>query len=75
MVLSEALGDLRDSLTEFALLLKDRVADTPSLKRDEMMVQAERHLTRIKGGCMALLSKSISALTNESRSWLLYGDI
>jgi hypothetical protein len=48
MALSEALGTLRDSLVMVSLALKDYKADRPSPMRDEVVVQVERHLARIR---------------------------
>ena len=48
MVLAEALWGLRDSLMQVSLALKDQLADIPSSNRDEVKVQVERHLARIK---------------------------
>lgn len=50
MVLAEALRDLRDSLTQVSLALKDHLAEIPSSNRDEITVLVERHLARIKEG-------------------------
>jgi hypothetical protein len=50
MILAEVLGNLRDSLALVSLALKDHVADFPSPARDEVMMQVERHLARIREG-------------------------
>ena len=50
MAFSKALDDLCDALTEMALLLKDDLADTQSLERNDMMIQVERNLSRNKEG-------------------------
>jgi hypothetical protein len=49
-VLAVALSDLRDSWVLVSMALKDHIADTPSPERDELMVQVERHLARIREG-------------------------
>jgi len=48
MVLAEALRDLRDSMMQISTALKDHLADIPSSTRDEVTMQVERHLARIK---------------------------
>ena len=49
-VLSIALSDLRDSWVLMSIALKDHFADTPSVERDELMVQLELKLARILEG-------------------------
>lgn len=46
--LSVALGDLRDSLVLTSLALKDHMANTASPTRDEIMLEVERQLAKIK---------------------------
>jgi hypothetical protein len=48
--LSVALGDLRDSWVLISMALKDQFADEPSPLRDEVMVQVERQLARLREG-------------------------
>ena len=48
--LSVALSDLRDSCVLLSMALKDQFADEPSPLRDEVMVQVERQLARIREG-------------------------
>jgi len=48
--LVQALGDLRDSWMNISMALKDQLTESPSALRDEVMVQVERHLTRIREG-------------------------
>jgi hypothetical protein len=50
MVLVQALNDLRDYWLQVSMVLKDHVADTPSPARDEVTMQVERYLARIKDG-------------------------
>jgi hypothetical protein len=50
LTLSVALGDLRDSWVRLSMALKDQFADEPSPQRDEVMVQVERQLARIREG-------------------------
>jgi hypothetical protein len=49
-VLAVALSDLRDTWVLMSIALKDRFADIPSPERDELMVQVERQLARIREG-------------------------
>lgn len=49
-VLLQALGDLRDSWMYVSMALKDQLTESPSALRDDVMVQVERHLTRIREG-------------------------
>ena len=55
--LSEALSDLRDTWVRVSLQLKDEVADQPSPARDEVLLQVERHLARIREGERGLYVK------------------
>ena len=48
--LAELLTDLRDSLVRVSTDLKDQLADFPSPARDEMMMQLESQLTKIRKG-------------------------
>jgi hypothetical protein len=48
--LSVALCDLRDSLVLMSMALKDHFADIPSPARDEVMMQVERQIARIREG-------------------------
>jgi hypothetical protein len=48
--LAEVLTDLRDSLVRVSTDLKDQLADFPSPARDEMMMQLESQLTKIRKG-------------------------
>ena len=48
--ISEALRAMRDSWVQLSMVLKDYVADEPSPQRDEVQVQVERHLARIREG-------------------------
>lgn len=48
--LAIALADMRDSLVNLSLALQDLDENTPSTQRDELMLQVERHLARIKEG-------------------------
>ena len=48
--LVHALSDLRDSWMLISMALKDQLTESPSPLRDEVMVQVERHLTRIREG-------------------------
>jgi hypothetical protein len=49
-MLAVALSDLRDTWVLMSIALKDDFADIPSPERDEMMVQVERQLARIREG-------------------------
>jgi hypothetical protein len=49
-VLLQALGDLRDSWMYVSMALKDQLTESPSALRDEVMVEVERHLARIREG-------------------------
>jgi hypothetical protein len=49
-LLAVALSDLRDFWVLLSMALKDHFADIPSPERDEMMVQVERQLARIREG-------------------------
>lgn len=46
--LADALGDIRDSLVTVSMALTDLVTDTPSPDRDEVMVEVECYLCRIR---------------------------
>jgi hypothetical protein len=46
--LADALGDIRDSLVTVSMALTDLVTETPSPARDEVMVEVERYLCRIR---------------------------
>ena len=46
--LADALGDIRDSLVSVSMALTDLVTETPSPARDEVMVEVERYLCRIR---------------------------
>lgn len=48
--LAEALSDLRDSWVRISMVLKDHLAETPSPERDEIVIQVERQLVRIREG-------------------------
>ena len=48
--LIEALDDLRDSWTLIAIALKDQLTELPSTRRNEVMLQVERQLARIRDG-------------------------
>jgi hypothetical protein len=48
LALSGALGDLRDTWVLLSIALKDHIADTPSPARDEIMVEVEQQLSRIR---------------------------
>lgn len=50
LVLAESLSDLRDSLVKLSIVLKDHLADTPSPERDEVVMQVELYLARIREG-------------------------
>jgi hypothetical protein len=50
MVLAAALSDLRDSWMHVSMALKDHLSDAPSAERDEVLMQVERDLVRIKEG-------------------------
>ncbi len=50
MVLSQALCDIRDYWVLVSMVLKDQMADVPSPARDEVILQAERHLARLREG-------------------------
>ena len=47
---SVALGNLRDSWVLISMALKDQFAEESSQLRDEVKMQVERHLARIRGG-------------------------
>jgi hypothetical protein len=46
--IATTLSEIRDCWMQISMLLKDHVADTPSLERDEVLVQVERYLARLK---------------------------
>ena len=48
LALVDVLTNLRESLVQATTDLKDHMADFPSTERDEVMVQVERYLARIK---------------------------
>jgi hypothetical protein len=48
--ISVALANVRDSWVLISMALKDHFANMPSPQRDEVMVQVERHLARIREG-------------------------
>jgi hypothetical protein len=48
MELALALAELRDSWTRMSMILKDVLTDTQSQQRDEILVQVERYLTRLR---------------------------
>ncbi len=48
--LADALGELRDSWVNMSIVLKDHFAEIPSPERDQIKVQIERHIARIKEG-------------------------
>jgi hypothetical protein len=50
LALAVALSDLRDSLVKLSLVLKDHLADAPSPERDEVVMQVEWYLARIREG-------------------------
>jgi hypothetical protein len=50
LALLEVLTSLRDSLVQVSTDLKDHIADSPSTERDEVVVQVEQYLARIKKG-------------------------
>jgi hypothetical protein len=50
MTLSDALGDLRDSLVLISMALSDHLTESASPLRDEVLAQVERHLARIGEG-------------------------
>ena len=49
-VLAVALSDLRDTWVLMSMALKEHFADLPSPERDEIMVEVERKLARIREG-------------------------
>ncbi len=48
VVLAKELSELRDTWMRVSMILKDHIADTPSLERDEVLAQVERQLARIR---------------------------
>ena len=46
--LTDALSNLRDSLVHMSLILKDHLAENSSNARDEVAVEVERYLARIR---------------------------
>jgi hypothetical protein len=45
-----ALNELRDSLVHLSMALKDQLADAPSPERDEVLLEVELQLARIRDG-------------------------
>jgi hypothetical protein len=48
--LVRTLGEIRDSWVTISLALTDLVTETPSIARDEVLIEVERHLSRIREG-------------------------
>jgi len=48
--LADALRTVRDAWVLISLQLKDQIANQPSPARDEVLVQVERHLARMREG-------------------------
>jgi hypothetical protein len=48
MEMALALAELRDSWTKMSMVLKDVLTDTQSQQRDEVLIQVERYLTRLR---------------------------
>ena len=48
MRVADALADLRDSWVQLALALKDLMTEDESPRRDEVLTEVERYLTRLK---------------------------
>ena len=46
--LADALGDLRDSLVTASMALTDLVTEMPSPARDEVVMEVERYLFRMR---------------------------
>ena len=46
--LADALGDLRDSLVKASITLNDIATQIPSNRRNEIAIEVERHLSRIR---------------------------
>ena len=47
-LLADALGDIRDSCVLISLALTDLLTDAQSTARDEVMIDVDRHLCRIR---------------------------
>jgi hypothetical protein len=50
VALTAALSDLRNLWVQLSMILKDHITEVPSPKRDEVVIQVERHLARIREG-------------------------
>lgn len=46
--LADALGSMRDSLVTVSMALTDLVTEMPSPSRDEVMMEVERYLCRMR---------------------------
>jgi hypothetical protein len=50
VALSAALHELRYAWVKLSIILTDHFAEIPSPERDEVVIQVERHLARIREG-------------------------